>query len=82
MLLVLSSYYYRKINKEHKAENDKNKQIVIFGKTGHAEVLGLVGQTGEAIVIENIEETKKLDFSKDIYLYSQTTKSLEEFKNL
>lgn len=73
----------KKINKEHKAENDKNKQIVIFGKTGHAEVLGLVGQTGgEAIVIENIEETKKLDFSKDIYLYSQTTKSLEEFKKL
>ena len=55
-------------------------QIVIFGKKGHAEVLGLVGQTqSTAIVIENFEEVKKLDFSRDIYLYSQTTKSLDEF---
>ena len=55
-------------------------QIVIFGKKGHAEVLGLVGQTqGTAIVIENFDEVKRLDFSHDIYLYSQTTKSLDEF---
>ena len=58
-------------------------QIVIFGKKGHAEVLGLVGQTnGEAIVIENFEEVKRLDFSRDIYLYSQTTKSLDEFHRI
>ena len=50
--------------------------IVIFGKKGHAEVLGLVGQThGDAIV-------KRLDFSHDIYLYSQTTKSLNEFRKI
>lgn len=57
-----------------------NTQIVIYGKNGHAEVLGLVGQThGKAIVIETPAEAASLDFSKDIRLYSQTTKSLEEF---
>ena len=55
-------------------------QIVIFGKPGHAEVLGLVGQTqNHAIVIAHFEDVKKLDFTHDIYLYSQTTKSLDEF---
>ena len=57
-----------------------NSQIVIFGKKGHAEVLGLVGQTqSTAIVIENFDEVTRLDFPRDIYLYSQTTKSLDEF---
>ena len=57
--------------------------IVIFGKRGHAEVLGLVGQTqGSAIVIENFDEVTRLDFSHDIYLYSQTTKSLDEFNRI
>lgn len=60
-----------------------NGQIVIFGKKGHAEVLGLVGQTqSTAIVIENFDEVAKLDFSRDIYLYSQTTKSLDEFHRI
>lgn len=58
-------------------------QIVIFGKNGHAEVLGLVGQThGKAIVIEHFDDAKRLDFSRDIYLYSQTTKSLDEFHSI
>ena len=58
-------------------------QIVIFGKKGHAEVLGLVGQTeSTAIVIENFDEVEKLDYSRDIYLYSQTTKSLDEFHRI
>ena len=60
-----------------------NKQIVIYGKNGHAEVLGLVGQTrGQAIVIENLSEVNRLDFNKDIRLYSQTTKSLDEFRQI
>lgn len=64
-------------------ESDTDKQIVIYGKNGHAEVLGLVGQTeGKAIVIEKLEEAKSLDFSKDIRLYSQTTKSLDEFRSI
>ena len=58
-------------------------QIVIFGKKGHAEVLGLVGQTqSNAIVIESFDEVKRLDFSRDIYLYSQTTKSLDEYHRI
>ena len=62
---------------------ESNAQIVIFGKKGHAEVLGLVGQTeGNAIVIERFEEVTRLDFAKNIYLYSQTTKSLDEFHRI
>ena len=58
-------------------------QIVIFGKNGHAEVLGLVGQThGSAIVIEKFDDVHRLDFSRDIFLYSQTTKSLDEFHRI
>lgn len=58
-------------------------QIVIFGKRGHAEVLGLVGQTeSRAIVVEKVDDVKRLDFSRDIYLYSQTTKSLDGFHQI
>jgi 4-hydroxy-3-methylbut-2-enyl diphosphate reductase len=57
--------------------------LVIFGKKGHAEVLGLVGQTqGNAIVIESFDEVSRLDFEHDIYLFSQTTKSLDEFHRI
>ena len=73
----------KKIKQEYTQESDEEKQIVIYGKTGHAEVLGLVGQTtGEAIVIEKLEEAKRLNFNKSIRLYSQTTKSLEEFQKI
>lgn len=65
------------------ASADREKQIVIFGKKGHAEVLGLVGQThGKAIVIESLEEINKLNLAADIRLYSQTTKSLDEFRQI
>ena len=65
------------------ADSQAPAQIVIFGKKGHAEVLGLVGQThSDAIVIENFDEVVKLDFTRDIYLYSQTTKSLDEFHRI
>jgi 4-hydroxy-3-methylbut-2-enyl diphosphate reductase len=58
-------------------------QIVIFGKKGHAEVIGLEGQTNNtAIVIEHIHDLDKLDFARPIYLFSQTTKSVEEFQNI
>lgn len=64
------------------AEND-DAQVVIFGKKGHAEVNGLLGQTDEsAIVIESKAEIDKLDFTKDISLFSQTTKSLEGFREV
>ena len=74
-----------RLQKRIKQEYDKssNTQIVIYGKNGHAEVLGLVGQTnGQAIVIEGMKEVDRLDFSKDIRLYSQTTKSLDEFRQI
>lgn len=70
----------KRIKQEYSNKEPEAKQIVIYGKNGHAEVLGLVGQTGgEAIIIEKLEEAKSLDFHKDIRLYSQTTKSLDEF---
>ncbi|MBR4845934.1 MAG: 4-hydroxy-3-methylbut-2-enyl diphosphate reductase [Bacteroidaceae bacterium] len=70
----------KRIKQEYILKDNTDKQIVIFGKAGHAEVLGLVGQTeGKAIVIENLKAAEQLDFNKDIRLYSQTTKSLEEF---
>ena len=76
----------KRIKKQHIANCEEpiaNSQVVIFGKNGHAEVLGLVGQTGgKAIVIEQFEDVKQLDFSRDIYLYSQTTKSLDEFHRI
>lgn len=74
----------KRIKQEYTSkESGREKQIVIYGKNGHAEVLGLVGQTnGEAIVIEKIEEVNKIDLNKDVRLYSQTTKSLDEFRQI
>ncbi|MBQ6192588.1 MAG: 4-hydroxy-3-methylbut-2-enyl diphosphate reductase [Bacteroidaceae bacterium] len=64
-------------------EKVKEKQIVIFGKKGHAEVIGLVGQTEEtAIIIESADDAGKLDFNRDICLYSQTTMPLDEFRKI
>lgn len=60
-----------------------NPQIVIYGKNGHAEVNGLVGQTnGEAIVVQDEQDISNIDFNRDIYLYSQTTKSLHGFRDI
>lgn len=71
----------KRIKHEHNSKTCK--QIVIYGLKGHAEVLGLVGQTnGEAVVIEKLDEVKKLSLNTDIYLYSQTTKSLDEFEEI
>ena len=71
----------RRIKRQYEASPEA--QMVIFGKNGHAEVLGLVGQTdGRAIVVENLSDVKQLDFTRDIYLYSQTTKNLDEFHEI
>lgn len=74
----------RRIRKSYAESKDEAlPQIVIYGKRGHAEVNGLVGQTeGSAIVIESLAEIDKIDFNRDIYLYSQTTKSLQGFKTI
>lgn len=64
-------------------DEPEEPQIVIYGKRGHAEVNGLVGQTaGKALVIENINEIDKIDSSRNVYLYSQTTKSVQELKKI
>ena len=56
-------------------------QVIIFGKEGHAEVTGLLGQTkNEAIIVTTIDDLEKIDFSKSIYIYSQTTKSPKAYK--
>ena len=71
----------RRIKRQYDANPEA--QIVIFGKPGHAEVLGLVGQTnGTAKVIAHFDDVKSLDMNRDTYLYSQTTKSLDEFHRI
>ncbi|MEI7595072.1 MAG: 4-hydroxy-3-methylbut-2-enyl diphosphate reductase [Bacteroidota bacterium] len=60
-----------------------NGQIVIYGKKGHAEVNGLEGQTkGKAVIINSFEDIEKIDFSKPVYLFSQTTQSTELYAEL
>ncbi|MBQ5622229.1 MAG: 4-hydroxy-3-methylbut-2-enyl diphosphate reductase, partial [Bacteroidaceae bacterium] len=72
-----------RIKKEYDADIEHKRQIVIFGKNGHAEVIGLVGQTEEtAIIIESSTDVEKLDFNRDICLYSQTTMPLDEFRKI
>lgn len=73
----------KKIKKKFNNRPDDNAQIVIFGKKGHAEVNGLLGQTDEsAIIIESKEEIEILDFTKNISLFSQTTKPLDGFNEV
>lgn len=73
----------RRIHATYTQAKDNKPQIVIYGKKGHAEVNGLVGQTeGQAIVVEDLSELGKIDYSRPICLYSQTTKSLNGFKSM
>ena len=58
-------------------------QVIIFGKQGHAEVVGLLGQTNNnAIVVASYEDLEKIDFNKSIYIYSQTTKSPKAYQDI
>ena len=67
----------------HRNDEPLPPQIVIYGKPGHAEVIGLQGQTNNtALVIESAEQLDRLDFTRPIYLFSQTTKSVEGFQSL
>jgi len=73
----------KKIKKNYEEAKSNNGQIVIFGKHGHAEVIGLLGQTeNTAIVVDNEDEISKIDFSKPIRIFSQTTKSIDDFKKI
>ena len=73
----------KKIRKAYEEVRANGGQIVIYGKRGHAEVNGLVAQTNdEALIIEQEEDLKSIDFSRSIILFSQTTKSLDGFKRV
>ncbi|GBU07218.1 4-hydroxy-3-methylbut-2-enyl diphosphate reductase [Bacteroidales bacterium] len=73
----------KKILKQFEAIDSTKSQILIYGKKGHAEVVGLLGQTQEkAIVIEKDEDLENIDFTKDTYLFSQTTMHLEDYRQL
>ncbi|MFV0500448.1 MAG: 4-hydroxy-3-methylbut-2-enyl diphosphate reductase [Bacteroidales bacterium] len=69
------------VHKAYLEAKENGGQILIFGKKGHAEVIGLVGQCdGNAIVISSQEDLVDVDFTKPIYLFSQTTMSKEKFE--
>jgi 4-hydroxy-3-methylbut-2-en-1-yl diphosphate reductase len=73
----------KKIGKKFRKLDKEQEQIVIFGKEGHPETVGLMGQTnGEAVLVTDPEETGQVDPQKKIFLYSQTTMDPEEFKLL
>ena len=73
----------KRIRDTYLQHHGTDAQIVIFGKKGHAEVIGLEGQTNNtAIVIESIHDLDKLNYEHPIYLFSQTTKSVEEFREI
>jgi 4-hydroxy-3-methylbut-2-enyl diphosphate reductase len=60
-----------------------NGQVIIFGKAGHAEVVGLQGQINdEAILVSGPEDFKKIDVTRPLYVFSQTTMSVKEYQNL
>lgn len=67
----------------HSTSANANVQILIFGKKGHAEVIGLMGQTGnDGIILSSIEEIDRIDCSRPAMLYSQTTQSVELYNQL
>lgn len=69
-----------KVKRSYENFRDQNGQIVIYGKKGHAEIIGLDGQIdNKAIVLESIDDVHQIDFSRPVSLYSQTTKRVEDF---
>lgn len=72
-----------RVNKDFRRMEEEEGQLVIYGKKGHAEVIGLTGQTdNKAIVVMEDEDLDQVDFSKPITLFSQTTKSTKGFYDL
>lgn len=80
MLIDASCPVVLKLQNRIKTSHDNNEKILIFGKHGHAEVVGLQGQTNnEALVFQDIAELDTMELPQNITLYSQTTKSMEKF---
>ena len=72
-----------RIKKSYDTSRKVNGQVVIYGKKGHAEVIGLDGQTNHStVLVENIDDIEKIDFSRPVWLYSQTTRRVEEFHEI
>lgn len=73
----------KRIKKAYQDIKEDEGQILIYGKKGHAEVNGLVGQTeGEAKVIESVEDLSEVDWDKPVLIFSQTTKTISGFKEI
>jgi len=73
----------QRIKKAYQTVKETNGQLVVFGKRGHAEVIGLEGQCeGQAIVIEREEEIEWLDFTRPIEVFAQTTKNPDQLKRI
>ena len=73
----------QKVKRAYKKMQEINGQLVIFGKAGHAEVIGLLGQTeGNGILIEGDSDLDKLDYSRPIETFSQTTMNVDKIKHL
>ena len=73
----------KRIRKGYEEMKQCGGSVVIFGKVGHAEVVGLNGQAdGNAIIISKMEDIEKVNFDKPIRLYSQTTKSRKDYEKL
>ncbi len=63
--------------------SEHNGQIVIFGKPGHPEVTGLLGQTNnDAILVSTVEDIRKIDLTRPVWLFSQTTMSNDDFNSM
>lgn len=73
----------QRVKKAAQTMSNENGQVVIFGHKGHAEVNGLIGQTNnKAIIVEHSDDLQKIDPNRSVVLFSQTTKSVDEFKKL
>ncbi len=73
----------KRIKESWKSLKTVNGQVLIYGKKGHAEVIGLRGQTNnEALIIESLDDVSKIDLNRPTHLYAQTTKSIDGFKKL
>ena len=72
-----------KLQNRIKTSFDAKEKILIFGKHGHAEVVGLQGQTNnEALVFQDLAELDNVELPQKITLYSQTTKSMDKFYHI
>jgi 4-hydroxy-3-methylbut-2-enyl diphosphate reductase len=72
-----------RIKKDFADEKGSGAQIIIFGKKDHAEVRGLAGQTNyQTVIMESEDDLEKIDFSRPVHLYAQTTMSPDKYRHL